>query len=792
MKKVVILNLDGDLPTLGLWATLEIRAEEDTHGLQIKGRLPPNPSLARHLQQHWQEKYRPLGIPVRIKGEQIINKGSINQRIAQCRESAQELRNYFCRWLNSDEFQPVTQRLREELNRQDIIRFLIRTSDAQLQKLPWQEWSFFERYPQAEVALGATEFELLPGAKPFAAKKHQKVRILAILGHAQGIDVEVDRAKLASLPHAEVNFLVEPERQQLNEQLWEQPWDLLFFAGHSETQGEKGRIYINRQDSLSVGDLKYGLRRAIAQGLQLAIFNSCDGLGLAYELEQLHIPQLILMREPVADQVAQVFLQHFLQAFSQGESLYLAVRQARERLQGLENRFPCASWLPVIYQNPGASPPNWLQLRGGETSQQRLIAPGTKNRLTKRLSLRRRLLTSLGITAAVLLVRWLGFLQPWELAAYDHLLRSRPPELVDDRILVVEITSQDLNNYGGYPLTDEVLAQLLATLSSHHPQAIGVDLHRYQPRGQGRAALMAQFAKYPHLFTVCAYGASDQNYATPPEFSATQRSNQVGFSNLLTDNFSLLNRENNRAPRSSVQLTPGQMVRRQILSYAPNLAEISAACNTPYSLSLLLASQFIAQESASEITVTNNQEWQLGNTIFPHLPARFGGYQHLDGLSAQIMLNYRSGQPGRRVSVQKVLTGQCNTDWIKDRIVLVGYTADVARDNLITPYGEMPGVWIHAHMISQLLSTTLDGRALIWTLPLWGDAIWLFIWSLAGGGMVLIWRLNSPIWSILSLGVSTGLLYYICLVLIAQGGWLPLVPAVIVLWGSYLQVISNK
>ncbi|KAM3104182.1 CHASE2 domain-containing protein, partial [Phormidesmis sp. 146-33] len=31
----------------------------------------------------------------------------------------------------------------------------------------------------------------------------------------------------------------------------------------------------------------------------------------------------------------------------------------------------------------------------------------------------------------------------------------------------------------------------------------------------------------------------------------------------------------------------------------------------------------------------------------------------------------------------------------------MGYTAPVARDSFDTPYGEMAGVWVHAHMVSQ-------------------------------------------------------------------------------------------
>jgi hypothetical protein len=103
----------------------------------------------------------------------------------------------------------------------------------------------------------------------------------------------------------------------------------------------------------------YALKKAVEGGLKLAIFNSCDGLGLARQLDDLQIPQMVVMRELVPDKVAQEFLKYFLTAFAGGKSFYLAVREARERLQGLEGKFPCASWLPVICQNLAEVPPNW-------------------------------------------------------------------------------------------------------------------------------------------------------------------------------------------------------------------------------------------------------------------------------------------------------------------------------------------------------------------------------------------------------------------------------------------------
>ncbi|NJQ98056.1 MAG: hypothetical protein HC784_11415 [Hydrococcus sp. CSU_1_8] len=61
-------------------------------------------------------------------------------------------------------------------------------------------------------------------------------------------------------------------------------------------------------------------------------------------------------------------MRYFLKAFASGKSCHLAVREARERLQGLEDKFPCASWLPVICQNPTADTLTWRALRG--TKQQ--------------------------------------------------------------------------------------------------------------------------------------------------------------------------------------------------------------------------------------------------------------------------------------------------------------------------------------------------------------------------------------------------------------------------------------
>jgi len=358
MRKLVVLKLDGDLEH-GVRVTLEIGEEGERPSTEIIGQLPPNAELVTAIDQ-WQSSYRSCGQSSRLEAKKIVYGGSIAQWRLDCDKSAVDLRSHLNNWLLSESFRPIREKWLQQLSPSDQVRVLIRTSSWALRKLPWHLWDLIEDYTLAEVAYCVPESEQPTSSK--TPSYRDQVRILAILGNSTGINVQKDRELLEKLPDATTTFLVEPQRRDINDQLWNQPWDILFFAGHSKTEGDTGRIFINQTDSLTIAQLKYALKNAVAGGLQLAIFNSCDGLGLATELEQLHIGQMIVMREPVPDQVAQKFLTDFIAAFAGSKSFYLAEREAREKLHGLEDKFPCASWLPAIFQNPAAVPPFWQDL----------------------------------------------------------------------------------------------------------------------------------------------------------------------------------------------------------------------------------------------------------------------------------------------------------------------------------------------------------------------------------------------------------------------------------------------
>lgn len=365
MSKVVFLKLEGGDFNQGFKVNLDIAEEgKFPHVIGVRGFLRQAPEIPE-LYRDWQTKYWNLESNYRRSRLYFIEEnpseqgGDQDSSIQQCYEAAEKLKASFKNWLKCDEFRLIEAELLADLSKADEIRVILQTEDEQLRKLPWEVWDFFQRFSNADLGISP-----LSASDKHKAFSSHTIKILAILGNSDGIDIQADKQILETLPNAKVCFLVEPTRDQFKK-LWEEPWDILFFAGHSSSkEGEKGYIHINRtdEDKLELSELEESLTTAINNGLKLAIFNSCDGLGLARQLEKVHIPQVIVMREPIPDQIAQEFLKYFLTDLARGTSLYTAVRRTRRMLRELlqiDKQFPGASWLPVICQNPGATDFVW-------------------------------------------------------------------------------------------------------------------------------------------------------------------------------------------------------------------------------------------------------------------------------------------------------------------------------------------------------------------------------------------------------------------------------------------------
>ncbi|KYC41092.1 sensor protein Chase2 [Scytonema hofmannii PCC 7110] len=753
MRKLVVLKLDGDLE-VGVRVTLEIGFEGFRPSTEISGQLPPNPDMATSLNQ-WQSTYGSLWKFTRIKAKKIVYDGSISQRREECDKLTSELRSLLNNWLLAESFRSVREKCLKHLMPEDEVRVLIRTASVQLKKLPWHLWDLVDRdYPKAEVALSVPQSEQVADALE-ATSFRKKIRILAILGDSDGIDVKQDRQLLEKLPGAATSFLVKPQRQDINDELWKQPWNILFFAGHSKSEGDTGCIYINETDKLTIDELRYALKHAVAKGLQLAIFNSCDGLGLARELQDLQIPQIIVMREPVPDLVAQKFLKYFLEVFSSGQSIYAAVRIARERLKGIEKEYPGATWLPVICEHPTVVPMTWSKSQWFFNTRH----------------LRTLLLVSLLLTTGVLGIRYQGGLQTSELFFYDRLMRSRPQEKQDSRLLIVTVTEDDLKlkeqQQGKGSLSDIALARLLEKLVQFQPRTIGLDIYRDEPSQSNQASLATRLKTDDKFFAICKVKdrTKDHPGISPPLGVPSERQ---GFSDTVPDSDGFL--------------------RRHLLAMQP--ADPTSPCTAPYALNAQLAFHYLEKEGIFA-KYSPQGDLQLGNVVFKRLRSHMGGYQQVDTEGYQILLNYRSyrGSPleiAPKVTLTDVLRNKVNPEQVKDRIVLIGTTAPSFRDYLLTPYmtkqgfyQEIPGVILQAQMVSQIVSAVKNGRPLLSVLPVWGEVLWIWSWSVVGGAIA--WRYRSGLNLILVGGGAIGVLYVLCFILCCQGVWVPLVPSALLL-----------
>lgn len=195
--------------------------------------------------------------------------------------------------------------------------------------------------------------------------RRSRVRILAILGDDTGLNFQGDRQALRSLEKIAKIELVNWQSGQTTSEIKTQiqealsdpsGWDVLFFAGHSnETVMTGGEIAIAPGVSISVSEIAPQLQIAKAKGLQFALFNSCSGLSLANSLIDLGLSQVAVMREPIHDRVAQVFLIWFLQSLAQYQDVHDALICACEHLKQKQNlTYPSAYLIPSLFCHPDA------------------------------------------------------------------------------------------------------------------------------------------------------------------------------------------------------------------------------------------------------------------------------------------------------------------------------------------------------------------------------------------------------------------------------------------------------
>ena len=297
---------------------------------------------------------------------------------------------------------------------------------------------------------------------------------------------------------------------------------------------------------------------------------------------------------------------------------------------------------------------------------------------------------------------------------------------MDERIVIVGITEEDIQRAKTYPIPDREIADLLKRLQTYQPIAIGLDIVRDIPVEPGHAELTSVFRSSKNAIGV-EIALPDRNgfiVAPPPAL----RSEQVGFADAVLD-------------------ADGYQRRSLLGAHNPQQ-------KYRFSFAIRLAESYLATRKIKlGDGIRDREAMRFGSIELTRVQPNSGGYVGADANGNQILLNVRSGKmPFRVLSLSQIKSGKVDPEWIRGKIVLIGIMSFSAKDLAssgaiagINP-GRIYGVEMQAHATSQIISAVLDGRPLI---HVWADG-WETFWIAACGllGMSLGRFLRSP-WKIL-------------------------------------------
>ena len=351
----------------------------------------------------------------------------------------------------------------------------------------------------------------------------------------------------------------------------------------------------------------------------------------------------------------------------------------------------------------------------------------------------------------LLILRQLGGLDTWEMVVYDYLTRRQAYVDQESRILVVEITEQDIRTQQQAIMSDQVVAQMLGILQRHNPKVIGLDIFRDIPQKPGHDELRQQLAA-SNVIVINELGDLAEGMIPAPNYVPNER---VGFNDFVLD--------------------PDGILRRHLM-YA------SFGGEKFYSFSLRLSLQYLEDQNLT--LQVNPNSLEIGEAVFPRLRPGSGGYQFMDAAGYQVLIRYRSpDRIAHKVSLTEILNGEFDPAWIENKVVLIGTTARTSKDYFSTPYSadvdssptehKLAGVLVHAQLTSQILSTVLDQSSLIWFWPEWMEIVWITGWALIGG--IIAWWLKHPAWLGGAVAIALGTLFGSCWLLFTLAGWVPFV-----------------
>lgn len=363
---------------------------------------------------------------------------------------------------------------------------------------------------------------------------------------------------------------------------------------------------------------------------------------------------------------------------------------------------------------------------------------------------------SLGLAGAIVLATVSGAFENSELKVIEHFFRTRGgARSTDDRILVVTIDESDLARLGRWPMSDETLSDLIERISMYEPAKIGIDLYRDFPVEPGVEELIETFKKTPNV---------------------------VGVEKLIGDSVSpnpTLKKLGQTAAADLIVDSDGR-VRRGLLTLEDRNGQVI------YGLASALALDYLSEKNIHPETLPGQRStMQFGKSRVVRFHSSDGGYIDADSGGFQVLMNYRGDESQfASISMTSVLSGNLTEELTRGRIVIIGSTATSLNDVFYTPpSGDnlVAGVYVHAHLTSQLLDAALEGEHFLMTVPDYAEWLWTLFWVgvVAASQSALyskIVKTKVPVWQTgVQFAGSTVALSSASYGLLVMGWWLPVV-----------------
>ena len=347
-------------------------------------------------------------------------------------------------------------------------------------------------------------------------------------------------------------------------------------------------------------------------------------------------------------------------------------------------------------------------------------------------------------------LRLAGSLERMELAAWDAGMRLRPVAAIDERLVFIDETEDDLQRFG-HPLSDATLARIIERTLALGAAVVAVDKFRDIPVPPGSQALERVLAANRSVYWGYQFGGAGVRRILPPR--ALIGTPQVGFVDIAVDS--------------------GGVARRGLLY-------LDEGGPPEPSLALAVASAWLAlQGIVPQPDPANPSALRLGRASIKPFEPYDGGYAGTDAAGYQMLLDFR-GAPARiaRVTLGELLDGRADAALVRGRVAIVGSSAHSLRDFFETPFtagtGQpVTGAELHAHQVSQLLRLALGESAPVRTFAKPLEALLLAAACLLG---LSPWLATRAHWLAAFVAAGIAALAFAWSATAARDLWLPVVP----------------